>query len=295
MSSLARPLAFWPSRYLRCIRYRELFFLQGSPLLGVAFALGTMRPDAMGRVSLFALAGFLLLAHTFTFNDWADFVQDQRHPEKACLFASRDASRRELGILSFALLSVALVLFALLSHLTLVLAVLLASLGLLYSHPVTNVRGLPVASTALHLVAGIVHFLLGYSLYGRMDQRGLWIGLFFGMTFAAGHLNQEVRDHEGDRRNGIRTNAVAFGTTATFAAGQLLFALAYAHLVALALTGLVPPVLRWVGLLYLVHIGWALRTRRAGLTFDSMSRFQEAYRAFYGLIGAAMLAALLAG
>lgn len=79
-----------------------------------------------------------------------------------------------------------------------------------------------------------------------MDGRGILIALFFALTFTAGHLNQEVRDHEGDRATGHRTNAVAFGPVSAFIAGLGVFTLAYADLSLLAWMGLVPALLGWV-------------------------------------------------
>ena len=118
------------------------------------------------------------------------------------------------------------------------------------------------------------------------------IALYFALTFAAGHLNQEVRDYDGDLLNGIRTNAVRFGKTRAFWAGFAGFTAAYAWLGLLALRGLVPPVLGALLLLYPLHLGWTVATVRAGLGFDAVSRFQARYRILYGIIGLVMLAAL---
>ncbi len=288
-SAPQRPLL----RYAWCIRYRELFFLQGTPLLGVLFTEPPLTAETVARIALFALGGFLLLAHTFTFNDWAEFAMDLEHRDKARALAARDVTRRELGLLALAFLAGALVLFALLSPRTLGLAGLLVVFGGLYSHPMTHWKAVPVASSALHLTAGVLHFPLGSSLHGAIALRGALIGLFFALTFTAGHLNQEVRDYDGDRLSGIRTNAVSFGKTRAFLAGFGLFTLAYAHLVLLAAVGLIPHPLGWLGALYVLHAVWSVRTLRAGLTFETLSRFQSVYRAVYALIGAAMLAALL--
>ena len=56
----------------------------------------------------------------------------------------------------------------------------------------------PVAASLHHLVGGALHFLLGDRLAHGVDGRGILLSLFFGLVFAAGHLNQEVRDHDAD-------------------------------------------------------------------------------------------------
>ena len=112
-----------------------------------------------------------------------------------------------------------------------------------YSHPAPSAKSAPVLSSLPHLLGGLLHFLLGYSLFDALDRRGILIGFFFALTFTAGHLNQEVRDHEGDRVNGLRTNAVFFGKERTFLAGLVLFMLAYADLAWLAFRGLIPAAL----------------------------------------------------
>jgi 4-hydroxybenzoate polyprenyltransferase len=63
---------------------------------------------------------------------------------------------------------------------------------------------------------GLFHFLLGYVVFMPIDERGVQIGLFFALTFTAGHLNHEVRDFELDSRNNAGTNAVAFGKRPAF-------------------------------------------------------------------------------
>jgi 4-hydroxybenzoate polyprenyltransferase len=284
-----------PLAYLSCIRYQEVLVLQGSPLLGAAFALGPVTTETIARVLAFALGGFLLVAHIFSFNDWAGTTADSRDPNKAAsVFSTKGVSRRSVLLLSAGLLVAALLIFLLFSRQTLMLAVAIAVLGILYSHPATNAKGIPVVSSCPHLLGGLLHFLLGYSLLRPIDRRGTLIALFFALTFTAGHLNQEVRDHDGDRLNGLSTNAVAFGRTPVFLAGLLGFTLAYADLAYLAYAGLVAPVLGLLPLLlYPMHVAWSLSTLRAGLTFESVSRFQSRYRALYALIGLTMLVTLL--
>src|SRR5262249_5626407 len=167
---------------------------------------------------------------------------------------------------------------------TLAIALVIAALGAFYSYPGIGAKSRPIVSSFAHLAGGMLHFLLGYSIWGPLDHQAVLIALFFGLTFTAGHLNQEVRDYDGDRLNGVRTNAVAFGKTAAFLAGGAIFALAYADLAALAYTRMVPLFLLAPPLvLSPLHLVWAVTTFRAGLSFDAVSAFQSRYRAIFAL------------
>lgn len=281
--------------YVSCIRYRDVLILQGSPLLGLAFAFREMTVEKAVTMGVFGLASVLLVAHVFSFNDWAGIALDSNDPNKSAdVFVTRGVSRHGVAVLSVALLAASVLLLAVfLPFRTLVLGIAIAALGALYSHPAFDAKGAPVVSSLPHLIGGALHFLLGYSVLAGIDRRGTLIALFFALTFTAGHLNQEVRDYDGDRLNGIRTNAVAFGKTAAFLAGGVLFTLAYADLVFLAYAGIVPAALAvFPSVLYPVHVFWSVTTWRAGLNFGSVSRFQNRYRMLYAVIGLAMVATL---
>ena len=280
--------------YVSCIRYQDVLILQGSPLLGAAFSVPAFSLESMVRGAVFALASMLLVAHIFSLNDWAGIALDSNDPNKSAdVFVTRGVARRDVGLLSLGLLLASLLLFALLARRTMLLGVAIAVLGAVYSLPALNAKGIPVVSSLPHLIGGALHFLLGYSLFEMVDGRAILIGLFFALTFTAGHLNQEVRDYEGDRLNGIRTNAVAFGKTAAFVAGGLLFTLAYVDLFFLAYAGIVPGRLAVLpAVLYPLHVVWTVVTWRAGLHFGSIGRFQNRYRMLYAAIGLAMLATL---
>jgi 4-hydroxybenzoate polyprenyltransferase len=150
-------------------------------------------------------------------------------------------------------------------------------------------KGLPVLNSVLHLAGGTLHFLLGYATFAAVDERGIAIGCFFALVFAAGHLTHEVRDCEGDLLNGTRTNAVVFGRTQSFVAGLILFTATYALLVTLAACGAVPRVLVLAAALYPVHLLASLRAMGAGLSFVSLRRLQTCYRLLYAVIGIMMV------
>jgi 4-hydroxybenzoate polyprenyltransferase len=244
-------------------------------------------------LAILVAANVCLMAHIFLLNDWAGLTSDLVDPNKAAgVFTARGVGRREIGGLAAALLALSLFLFSRLGPTAFWLSLAIATLSALYSLPRFNWKGRPLLNSATHLAGGVLHFLLGYALGGALDGRGLAIATFFALTFAAGHLTQEVRDHQGDVLNGIRTNAVIFGPRRTFAAGVALFTLAHALLLLLALQGTLPHPLAALAVLYPVQLRWSLAARNEGLTFAGIGRLQARYRALFALLGLAMVAAL---
>jgi 4-hydroxybenzoate polyprenyltransferase len=109
-------------------------------------------------------------------------------------------------------------------------------------------------------------------------------------VFAGGHLNQEVRDYEGDLLNGIRTSAVVFGRRRTFLASLCIFTAAYATLDGLVALGVLPRLLLLSTIVWLLHVAWSLRALRRGLGFETALWMQRRYRLLFAFIGLAMLA-----
>jgi 4-hydroxybenzoate polyprenyltransferase len=282
--------------YLSCFRPRDILVLQGSPLLGAAFAIGRPGLENLGPLAILAVANLCLVAHIFLLNDWSGVNADLGDANKAAgVFTARGVGRPQIGVLTAALLALGLLLFGWLGPVTLQLAVAIAALSALYSLPRFNWKGRPLLNSAAHLIGGALHFLLGYSLGGTLDRRGLALATFFALIFAAGHLTQEVRDHHADAANAIRTNAVIFGRRCTFAASLVLFTLAQATLVLLALQGLLPLPLAALGALHFFHLHWSRGALAQGLTYASLQRLQARYHRLYALIGLILLASLWVG
>ena len=283
MSNTSRPVAL-----LRHIRFDEVFVLQGTPLMGVLFSVGAITTSKLGEILLFLVASILLVAHIFTLNDWADVAHGVKAPDP-------QVPSRRLFWFSLALLVASLILFAFLNARVAALAIIIAVLGISYSHPWLNAKGTPIASSLPHLIGGWFHFLLGYAVFSSIDRRGILIALFFALTFAAGHLNHEVRHFDLDRERNARTNAVTFGRRATFVAGLIGFTCAYLCLFLLGWFAFVP---RWLGsvavIFYALHVFWSLRALRFNLRTDVLERFKIQYRFAYAVIGIAMICSLLA-
>lgn len=280
-------------RYLSCLRLPEILVLQGSPLLGAAFAIRHPSAEILGPLAILVAANVLLVAHIFMLNDWAGLTADLADPNKAAgVFTARGVGRKEIGVLTAGLLALSLLLFSRLGPVPLCLSLGIAALSALYSLPRFNWKGRPLLNSVAHLAGGALHFLLGYSLGSAIDGRGLATATFFALIFAAGHLTQEIRDHQGDALNAIRTNSVIFGQRRTFLASLALFTLAHALLLLLALQGTLPRPLAALVVLFPVHLRWSLETLGEGLDYASVHRLQARYRALYAIVGLVMVAAL---
>ena len=280
-------------RYLSSLRLQDILVLQGSPLLGAAFALRQAAADHAAPLALLVAGNVCLVAHIFVLNDRSNLTADLTDPNKAAdVFTARGVGSAEMGVLAAALLAASLALVSRLGVMTLSIAIGIAALSALYSLPPFSWKGQPLLNSAAHLAGGGLHFLLGYSLGHVIDRRGLVIATFFAVTFTAGHLTQELRDYRGDKRSGIRTNAIVFGRRRTFFASVVLFTLSHALLLCLCLWGVLPRPLAMLFVLYPVQYGWSLQALRERLTYASITRLQTRYRVLYAVIGAALAAAL---
>jgi 4-hydroxybenzoate polyprenyltransferase len=264
--------------------------LQASPILGIF--LGELGHERAGmiRIALLLVGSFALTAHVFILNDWAGNNTDIRDARRAQRgFARRGISSRRVARIAIALLIFANVAFAPLGTRAMLLGSAIATLSLLYSCAPMLGKSMPIVASLNHLLGGALHFLLGYSLWRAVDARGVMISLFFGLVFAAGHLNQEVRDYEGDLLNGIRTSAVAFGCRGAFLMSLLIFTAAYATLAGLAVLGILPKLLLGSAILWPLHVAWSIRALQRGLGFETALWMQRRYRLLFAVVGVAML------
>lgn len=277
-------------RHFASTRALEVLALQASPFFGSVLGGFSFAWGDVLRMGLMLLGSLALTAHIFIFNDWAGHCSDLRDPRRTALvFARQGISRAQVARLAIALLIIANVAFASLGRSAMILGAAIAALSLLYSCSPGFGKGTPIAASINHLIGGVLHFLLGYTLFQELDARGLLISLFFGLVFAGGHLNQEVRDYEGDLLNGIRTSAVVFGCRRTFLTSLGIFTAAYALIVSLAALGLLPKLLLGNTVLWCLHMAWSLRALRCGLGFETALWMQRRYRLLFAVSGLAML------
>lgn len=286
----SRPAAYrLAARWLSCIRFDEVAALQATPLIGAVFSFGSLSVTHVLALAILMAANVCLVAHVFVLNDWSGIDGDLKDPARANrTFAAKGLTRTEVGYISGLLLAISLVLFGLLNTGVFLFGAAIAGLSALYSSPALHWKGSPLLNSVLHFVGGSGHFLLGYSAFGTIDIRALVVSCFFGLVFTAGHFTHEASDHEVDRLNGIRTNAVAFGKVRSFGAGLVLFILAYAFVAALGVLRFVPPALVFAAGLIPVHLYASFQAIRAGLTPESLRRLQRCYRVLFATVGIVM-------
>lgn len=284
-AALVRRSPRWAS-LLSCIRFDEVLILQGTPLLGALFSMDRLTLANASTVALLVAGSVFLVAHVFALNDWSGMSADLRDPNRtSTVFVNRGVARARVAYLCIALLAFGLVLLGALGTQSLLIALAIAALSALYSAPAAHIKGVPILNSLLHFAGGLLHFLLGYSVFRAPDGRGLEIGCFLALVFTAGHLTHEARDSDVDRLNGIRTNAVCFGKERNFIAGLVLFTAADLLLAALVWEGIMTLPLIVLAALYLLHLYWSWRTMQGGLTFDSLRGLQTRYRLRYAAIG----------
>ena len=278
------------ARRFATARAVEVCALQASPLLGACLGSGGLHERELGRTALLLLGSLALTAHVFLANDWADHERDARdHRRPSARVDGYGIQRDKLGRIAIAVLLLANVLLASVGTWPVLFGDGIAVLSLLYSCSPRLGKSTPVAASLNHLVGGALHFLLGYSVAHAVGATGIAVSLFFGLVFAAGHLNQEVRDYEADRVNGVGTVAVSFGPRQAFMASVCLFTLAYALIVGLAAVGVLSKVVLLCAIAWLAQIRWSLEALRRGLGPDTALWMQRRYRLLFALVGLAIV------
>lgn len=276
-------------RHFAATRALEVCALQASPLLG-AYLGGGLPQREVGRIAMMLLGSLALTTHVFLANDWADYERDIHDLRRTSRRIDGDgAQRRGLGRMSIAALLAANILLAPTGVGPVLFGDAIAVLGVLYSCSPHVGKSTPVAASLNHLIGGGLHFLLGYSVAHAVDGRAIAVSAFFGLVFAAGHLNQEVRDHDADRVNGVRTVAVVFGPERAFMASAALFTLAYAVIIGLAAAGVLSKFVLVSAIAWLAQALWSVEALRRGLGPGAALWMQRRYRLLFGIVGLAMI------
>jgi 4-hydroxybenzoate polyprenyltransferase len=268
----------------------EVCALQASPLLGLYLGGPGFHASNVSRQAVLMVGSIALTAHVFLFNDWADYGRDTHDLRRASSGVNGyGISRDQIAYAAIALLLVANVAFVAVGTSAVLFGAGIAALSLLYSFSPRFGKSTPIAASLNHLIGGSLHFLLGFTVAHGVDAKGVTLSLFFGLVFAAGHLNQEVRDYVSDRANGIGTIAVTIGRQRGFLASFGLFTTAYALIVVLAAVGDMPKILLLSAIAWVLQARWSVVAVQRGLGAETALWVQRRYRLLFALVGLAML------
>ena len=279
-------------RCLKCVRYKDPAKVMIPAVIGLTCVVEfPLTSKACCDMLMLLFGGYVLMAHCLALNDWTDGTADSRDPRKAQkAHLNRGVTHTEMLILTIALGIMGLWLVGTAAYHLLPLAVMIIVCSLVYSFPHPRFEGkqIPLLSTLMHGITGILTFLLGYCLWSGPDLRGAMIGVYFAFIYEAGHLILEVQDFEGDRSSGVRTYAVRFGQRPVFIAASRVSLAAGLMLGWLALAGYLPYPVAFIALLYLPVWYMFWRLRKARLDFvevrDLAKGFVNLHTVIWGLL-----------
>ncbi len=273
--------------YYECLRVKEVILIGGVTFIGLLFKTTSFNLHIFLLWIIAMSSSYSLLGHAFLSNDWSHYSYDKLDiNKKERPLIKGEISLTEVKILSIILLILSLSLASYLSFITFLIAAGVIILNYMYSGNMFFLKSVPVVSSVIHGIGATLGFLIGYTFQGNIDLNGVWFGIFFGIIYAAGHLNHEISDFESDQKSGIITNTKVFGKKKSFIASFILFSLSFIYIFILVLFELLPSFLL-VGILafYPLYIFSFLITLKSKLDYKSMIEFRRRYRTIFLLWG----------
>jgi 4-hydroxybenzoate polyprenyltransferase len=255
----------------------------GFQAVGLIAALPDLSRKSLITSAVFLLCGFTLFLSIYIYNTWGGMIR-----EAAVEVATYDHKLLNfLNMISYLILLASIAGFALaFGTQMLIFAAVIYFLWLLYSHPLIHLKAVAGAGTAIHIVAGTLHYILGYSAFRTPGLEAIMGGLFFALLFAGGHAVHELKDMERDKKTGFRTGAIILGAKKIHTLGFLFFSLATALLVVTLQLNILPEKLFAPFLLPFpaAAVAFAITMRRE-LNERAARRYRLVYRIAYFLAG----------
>ncbi|MBX3100893.1 MAG: UbiA family prenyltransferase [Bacteroidetes bacterium] len=280
MASLHRWLLFF-----RAFRLAEVCTLTGFFLAGIWFIPNWQQLWRLPAMYLYILSSFFFVLSVYAMNAWQGFGGDQWNPR---LYAGQQLHRRYFlhmfGLASFISLGILLYAFPRVIYLQ------LPALGLwyLYGHPRFGLKHIPLAGTALHLAAQVLHTCMAYVAFCDGWPPG-WVltgGVAWGLLFAGGHLFHEAKDKDADLRAGSFTLAAWIGSRHVVRIGMGLFVLSAGVFMLLAAqhTSLMPLARAHLCALCIIMAGFGVATFKGFPPHLHTRQFSWFYRLVYVLV-----------
>ena len=290
---------------------RLLRIAEAAPFAGVSLLAGLLAHSSDGGrlaskpllswdISLLgtSFGVFCLAAFAFCFNDLQDRRADRQDPDKSLrpLVAGK-LSPRAAATLAGTTALVSLSLLAIFAGTAAFgLGLLSCALSCVYSWRRLGLKSVPIVPSIIHLLQGWLATTIGaWAVMGpHAGPIGFWLGWYFGLVFAAGHLHHEAADRATDLATGIRTHAVRYGTATAAWIGFGLWTLAAILFSALAWNKMLSPALGWLQLLmYLAYLTAFFALVASAPKRKGLLKLKRIYRTVYALGGLAMVALAL--
>ena len=266
--------------YYVALRVKEILLIGGVTFIGLVFSTTIYDQNTVLRWFLIMLSSYTLLGHSFASNDWSGYKYDKNDiNKKARPLIKGELSLAEIKVLCISLLIVSLTLAAIVSYISFLMVIGIVILNYLYSGEKVFLKSVPVVSTMIHGVGASLGFLLGYGYMGYLDFTGVSFAVYFGIIYAAGHLNHEISDLDSDKLSGIPTNADLLGKKKAYILSFVLFSFSFVYIILLSVSHVLPQtIIVGVMIAYPVYSYYFWRTLYSPLSYESMINFRQKYR-----------------
>ncbi|MFZ9000394.1 MAG: UbiA family prenyltransferase [Bacteriovoracaceae bacterium] len=211
-------------KILKNLRVKEVLLMTGFFSIGVFFAASEFEQLWQMRTIIGFLSTSFLFLGIYSFNSLCGLKEDKDNPRLNFIYGKKFF----LGfVIIFKVLS--LLGFYWLGPMFFKLSIISMILWIYYSWPGLGAKYIPIASSLVHFVTQIIHFLLGYLILQQYSLLAVLISIYFSLLFVAGHLNHEIIDYKADKLKDIKTNAVYFGAQNAQIASLFLFCLSFMY------------------------------------------------------------------
>jgi len=266
--------------YYVALRIKEIILIGGVTFIGLVFSTPNFNHINFGKWLLIMFSSYSLLGHAFASNDWSGYEYDKNDVNKGNRpLITGELSLTEIKVICISLLIISLILAAIVSYISLFIVTGIIILNYLYSGEKVFLKGVPVISTITHGLGATLGFLLGYSSLGFLDYAGVSFAVYFGVVYAAGHLNHEISDHDSDKSSGISTNTYFLGKKKSLILSFVLFSLSFAYVSLLIFQNILPlTLIIGVAIAYSFYSYYFLITLYSSLSYESLINFRRKYR-----------------
>ena len=283
---------------LRIFRFIDAAVFTGVPLMGIIVSIYHLHILHINLLSTFLYISiiYLLAIHVFSINDWADYNKDINDLNKR----KESTQKKKITLKQYLLTAIITGIIPLCLLLTFsitkfIIGFALVLLSLIYSTNLLSLHGksIPAFASLLHILGGMLAFLLGYLYFGNFNIDAVLTGSMFGIFLSAGHIFQEIRDFKEDRKNNIMTIANKFGKKTSALIGFSLMFCAHIIFQYIIDRQFLPDfsIYNWITFaLVAVFIGFAIIK---GLTYHSIKQLRLRYRIIYSLFGLYILSKII--